>query len=70
MVVANRLRRSEAGVGITHSGSLPGTTTFVWKRPDGYTWAVFFNMRRDGAKKSDALVQSINTALDALAKGR
>lgn len=59
------VRRSEAGKGITHNGSLPGTNTFIWKRADGFTWAAFFNLRRDGGKSDAALVQPVNAALDA-----
>jgi N-acyl-D-amino-acid deacylase len=59
------VHRSEKGAAIEHSGSLPGTTTFVWKRADGYTWAAFFNMRHDGRGSKDAsVVAQLNKALD------
>jgi N-acyl-D-amino-acid deacylase len=59
------VHRSDKGAGIEHSGSLPGTTTFVWRRPDGFTWAAFFNMRHDGRSNKDAsVVAKLNKALD------
>lgn len=58
------LRPGRNGIGITHSGSLPGTTTFVWKRADGFTWAAFFNMRQDGGNKDATVAASLNKALD------
>ncbi len=65
-----QIHREEKGAGIEHSGSLPGTTTFVWRRPDGYTWAAFFNMRHDGRSNKDAsVVAQLNKALDESAKG-
>lgn len=59
------VHRSEKGAGIEHSGSLPGTTTFAWRRADGFTWAAFFNMRHDGRGSKDAsIVAQLNKALD------
>jgi hypothetical protein len=59
------VHRGEKGPTIEHSGSLPGTTTFAWKRGDGYTWAVFFNMRHDGrGSKDGAIIGLMNKAFD------
>ncbi len=60
-----RVIHDRKGAGITHSGSLPGTTTFVWKRSDGWTWAAFFNLRQDGGGERDgSVVETLQKALD------
>jgi N-acyl-D-amino-acid deacylase len=60
-----RVLHDKKGAGITHSGSLPGTTTFVWKRSDGWTWAAFFNLRQDGGGGKDgSVVEPLQKALD------
>jgi N-acyl-D-amino-acid deacylase len=52
---------------ITHAGSLPGTTTFLWRRPDGYAWALFFNQRC--AEKGDRAIEGeVNRVLDGAAE--
>ena len=37
-----------------HTGSLPGTSTLLVRRWDGYSWAVLFNRRRSEAESDDA----------------
>jgi hypothetical protein len=40
-----------------HTGSLPGTSTLLVRRHDGFCWAVLFNSRHDGpAGKIDPLL--------------
>jgi hypothetical protein len=43
-----QVRKTKEGLRITHSGELPGTTTFLFRRADGYAFAVFFNQRNRG----------------------
>lgn len=52
-------------------GSLPGTTSMVRQRSDGYNIAVLFNGRRDKTSKddNDALKLSIDKAMDRISKG-
>lgn len=40
-----QVHRTKDGPRLTHSGGLPGTTTWLWRRPDGYSFALFFNQR-------------------------
>lgn len=58
------LTRDGDKTSIDHSGSLPGTTTFLWKRADGFTWAAFFNQRSDGRGGDGAIEERLNKALD------
>ena len=47
-----------------HNGSLPGTSTLLVRRHDGFVWAVLFNSREgDPAGKIDGL---IHAAVDAV----
>lgn len=58
-----RVLRKDKGVSLTHAGSLPGTTTFLWRRADGLTWAAFFNQR--WSEKNDRAIEpTINSVLD------
>jgi N-acyl-D-amino-acid deacylase len=59
------VRRGGKGATLSHSGSLPGTTTYLWKRADGVCWAVFFNQREDSGPRDGAIVDPINKALDS-----
>lgn len=56
------VRRSDEGASISHDGSLPGTATYLWRRADGLTWAVFFNQRSEG-KRDGAIVDAMLKAL-------
>jgi CubicO group peptidase (beta-lactamase class C family) len=53
-------------------GSLPGTTSMVYQRPDGYNIAILLNGRRDktNAEDNDVLKQSIEKAVDKVSKGK
>ena len=56
------VRRSDDGASISRDGSLPGTATYLWRRADGQTWAVFFNQRSEG-KRDGAIVDAMLKAL-------
>jgi N-acyl-D-amino-acid deacylase len=56
------IRRKEKGTGLDHNGSLPGTTTTLYRRADGLTWAAFFNQR--GGGKDDSIIAALNGVLD------
>jgi N-acyl-D-amino-acid deacylase len=58
------VRRRNGRASLSHGGSLPGTTTYLWKRADGVSWAVFFNQREDSGPRDGAIVDPINKALD------
>ncbi len=57
-------RETPAGTAYSHSGSLPGTSTLMMKRPDGRNWIVLFNAR--SSPGSDAFSRSIQPELDLL----
>lgn len=58
-----QVHAAKEGPRITHAGSLPGTTTFLWRRADGYAWALFFNQRC--AEKGDRNIEAeVNRVLD------
>ncbi len=54
------------GKNIWHNGALPGTSTLLVARHDGYTWAVLFNARRtaDGANLSGAIDSLMHRAVN------
>jgi N-acyl-D-amino-acid deacylase len=51
-----------------HSGSLPGTSTLLVRRHDGYCWAVLFNTRvgPDGRELSTRIDPLLHKAVDSL----
>ena len=61
-----QVRKAREGSRITHSGELPGTTTYLFRRADGYAYAVFFNQRiREGkVDAKDRLENQIHALLD------
>ncbi len=56
----------------TFFGSLPGTTSMVHQRPDGYNIAVLCNNRREKSfdQDNDTLLKLMDKALDKLPKGK
>jgi CubicO group peptidase (beta-lactamase class C family) len=56
------IRRGGKGVSLDHNGSLPGTTTTLYRRADGFAWAAFFNQR--GGGKDGAIVTALNAVLE------
>jgi N-acyl-D-amino-acid deacylase len=50
-------------VSISHDGSLPGTSTFLYRRGDGITWAALFNQRDEIGKRDGEIVPAIQSAL-------
>lgn len=55
-------RETPAGSVFGHSGSLPGTSTLMLKRPDGRCWIVLFNTR--SSPESAALSRTIQPEMD------
>ncbi len=66
IVYAAGLRRREtpSGPEFSHSGSLPGTSTLMMKRPDGRNWIVLFNTRSGPA--SAAFSRTLQPELDRI----
>jgi CubicO group peptidase (beta-lactamase class C family) len=58
------VKNTPAGKTISHSGSLSGTSSFIFIRPDGLTWAALFNQREDSGPKDSAIAKTINAILD------
>lgn len=52
----------------SHAGSLPGTSTVLYCRADGFVWAVLFNMRagRRNQELAPFLTSKINSAIDQI----
>jgi CubicO group peptidase (beta-lactamase class C family) len=50
-----------------HNGSLPGTSTLLVRRHDGFTWAVLFNQRADeSGLPYDDIDPAVHRAVDAV----
>jgi N-acyl-D-amino-acid deacylase len=60
-----RTLRGKDGVGITHTGSLTGTSTVLMRRADGWCWAVFLN-QRPPEKARSTIVADIEKVFDGL----
>jgi len=63
-------RETPAGVELSHSGSLSGTSTLLVKRPDGRNWTVLFNTRNSPRTSalSSALRPELHRVLDGVSK--
>jgi hypothetical protein len=62
--------RDKDGVTFSHGGSLPGTSTFVVRRADGWSWALFLNQRPRPTDPKTTIVADIHKVFDALKSGR
>jgi hypothetical protein len=61
-----RIVRGRAGVSFTHGGSLPGTSTTLMRRADGWSWALFFNQRLHDTDPKSTLIDDIQKVFDGL----
>jgi len=61
------VRPAGKSINTWHNGSLPGTTTLLVRRWDGFDWAVLFNQRDDPSGKSyDAIDGLMHVAVDSV----
>jgi len=62
------IRTAKDSINVWHTGSLPGTSTLLVRRHDGYHWAVLFNGRnaRDGRRLSAVIDPLLHRAADAV----
>jgi hypothetical protein len=61
-----QVRRVEGkGVNTWHTGSLPGTSTLLVRRHDGFVWAALFNERGPQSGRIDG---ALHGAADAVGK--
>jgi N-acyl-D-amino-acid deacylase len=58
------VRPAGGGINAWHTGSLPGTSTLLVRRHDGFTWAVLFNSR--AGNPANAIDPLIHRAVDAV----
>jgi hypothetical protein len=61
-----RIMRGHDGVSFTHGGSLPGTSTTVMRRADGWSWALFLNQRPGDKDPKSTLVDQVQKVFDGL----
>ncbi len=62
-----RLAGPHGEINTGHSGSLPGTATFLTRRWDGISWAMLFNQRSSDKNKPDSAIEpALARAADAV----
>jgi N-acyl-D-amino-acid deacylase len=64
-----RIIHGPNGVSFTHGGSLPGTSTTVMRRADGWCWAIFLNQRPGDNDPKSTLVDDVQKVFDGLKAG-
>lgn len=61
-----RIMRGKDGTGFTHAGNLPGTSTLLMRRADGWCWALFLNQRPLATDPKVTLMEDIEKLFDNL----